>query len=117
MDQFYGAIREDRRLAPIFEARVEGRWPDHLDRMKAFWRSVLLKTSEYVGQPVAAHMTIDDLREDDFRIWLALFEQTAAEVFHPEAAPHVVSAARRIARSLWLSRFGGPFKRPPAWLD
>lgn len=117
VDEFYALVRHDQRLGPIFEARVQNRWPVHLDRMKTFWRSVLLKSGEYAGQPVAAHMTIKHLREDDFRLWLKLFEQTAAQVFHPEATPHVISAARRIGRSLWLSRFGGPFKRPPAWLD
>lgn len=116
VDEFYAEVRAEPRLGPLFESRVQGRWDAHLERMNIFWRSVLLKSGEYVGQPVAVHMTISHLREDDFRVWLALFEQTATRVFHPEAVPHVISAARRIGRSLWLSRFGGPFKRPPAWL-
>ena len=110
-------LQPDPKRAIAFLSWLTQGAPLHLERMKTFWRSVLLKSGEYVGQPVAAHMTIGNLREDDFRLWLQLFENTAAQVFHPEATPHVISAARRIARSLWLSRFGGPFKRPPAWLD
>ncbi|QKV17711.1 group III truncated hemoglobin [Oricola thermophila] len=115
VDDFYGEIRKDPRLGPVFDGVIGDNWPAHLARMKQFWRSVLLKTAEYSGRPVPAHMGIPDLREDDFRIWLETFETTANSVFEPEAAPHVVAAARRIAASLWLARFGSPFTQVPDW--
>ena len=117
VDEFYGEIRKDSRLGPIFNGVIGDRWPPHLERMKGFWRSVLLKTGEYSGRPVPAHMGIADLREDDFRLWLEKFQVTANSVFDSQAAPHVAAAARRIARSLWLARFGTPFNRAPDWLD
>lgn len=116
VDEFYGEIRKDPRLGPIFDGVIGDNWPTHLARMKGFWRSVLLKTGEYSGRPVPAHMGIPDLREDDFRIWLERFQVTAGSVFDPEATPHVVAAARRIATSLWLARFGTPFTKAPDWL-
>ncbi|MGB7286961.1 MAG: group III truncated hemoglobin [Salaquimonas sp.] len=113
VDQFYQAIAEEPRLAPIFIARNKSNWAPHLSKMKAFWRSILLKSGEYKGQPPAVHMAISELQSDDFILWLDLFEQTSANCFHPEAAPIVNEFARRIARSLWLSCFGTPFDQPP----
>ena len=116
VDSFYGDISRVTRLGPVFDGVIGDRWPAHLDRMKRFWRSVLLKTGEYSGRPVPAHMAIPGLREDDFRLWLNLFEQTARRIFGDATAPHVLETARRIARSLWFARFATPFDNPPDWL-
>ena len=116
VEEFYGIIRADARLGPIFDRVIGDNWPSHMVRMKAFWRSVLLKTGEYGGRPVPAHMAIPDLKPEDFRLWLGLFEKVAARVMEADAAPHVVAAARRIARSLWMARFATPFDPVPDWL-
>ena len=116
VDRFYGDIRAHPRLGPLFEERLAGKWDVHLDRMNRFWRSVLLHSGEYSGQPVVKHNALPDLEEDDFRLWLDLFEQTTATLFAPPTAAPIVVIARRIARSLWLARFGTPFSQTPAWL-
>ena len=116
VDEFYGVIRADARLGPIFDGVIGDHWPRHMVRMKASWRSVLLKTGEYGGRPVPAHMAIPDLETDDFRRWLGLFEEVAGRVMDARAAPHVLAAARRIARSLWMVRFATPFDPVPDWL-
>ncbi|MEZ5812006.1 MAG: group III truncated hemoglobin [Rhizobiaceae bacterium] len=115
VDRFYGDVRANARLGPIFDRELDGRWDAHLDKMKAFWRSVLLRTGEYRGQPVSAHLRISDIVTDDFGEWLSLFAAVSGKVFHPEAAPLVDEAARRIATSLWLSRSRDPFASPPQW--
>ena len=116
VDRLSSGIRAHRRLGPLFEARLAGKWDVHLDRMNRFWRSVLLHSGEYSGQPVVKHNALPDLEEDDFRQWLDLFEQTTATLFAPPTAGPIVVIARRIARSLWLARFGTPFSQTPAWL-
>ena len=83
--------------------------------MKAFWRSVLLKTGEYKGKPVPAHTRLTDVATQDFRTWLGMFEQSVAEVFAEAAQPIVLDAARRIASSLWLAMSADPFSKPPDW--
>lgn len=113
VDRFYGAVRRDKRLGPLFDGIVEDRWPAHLDRMKAFWRSVLLRTGEYHGRPVPAHNAITDLQSSDFERWIALFDQTTNELFEPQAAAVIQAVARRVGASLWLARFGSPFNSPP----
>ncbi|MEQ8479597.1 MAG: group III truncated hemoglobin [Hoeflea sp.] len=117
VDRFYANVREDARLGPLFEERLSGKWDIHLERMNRFWRSVLLHSGEYSGQPVVKHNGLPDLEEEDFRLWLKLFESTTAELFAPPTAEPIVVIARRIARSLWLARFGTPFNRAPDWLN
>ncbi len=82
VDVFYAKVREDERLGQIFNTRLDGTWPEHLDKLKSFWRSVLLTTGEYNGRPVPAHNRIDDMRSEDFATWLSLFDQTADSIFH-----------------------------------
>jgi len=117
VDTFYGRIREDGRLGPVFGGRLDGRWDPHLDKMKAFWRSVLMKTGEYKGQPVATHAGLKDVVSDDYRIWLELFRETAFEVFQDEAAANIViRQAEKIAQSLWMATIASPFDKVPDFM-
>ena len=95
---FYARIRTDPVLGPVFEARIHD-WPSHLDRMVDFWSSVALMTGRYHGAPMPAHLGLP-VGWPHFARWLALFEDTAAQVCPPEGAALVVDRARRIARNL-----------------
>jgi hemoglobin len=117
VDRFYGEIRKHERLGPLFEDRLAGKWDPHLERMNQFWRSVLLHSGEYSGQPVVKHNALPDLQENDFRLWLELFETTTTKLFEADTAAPILIIARRIARSLWLARFGTPFNQAPDWLS
>lgn len=117
VDSFYERVRGDIQLAPLFTAHMSGSWDVHLPRMKAFWRSVLLKTGEYKGQPVPAHAKMQDVTTQDFSRWLTLFGVTVREVFVPEAWPIVMAVAERIATSLWLAMNPSPFAALPVWPD
>lgn len=96
--RFYGKVRGDAVLGPIFEARITD-WAPHLERMVAFWSSVALMTGRYHGAPVPAHASLP-VTWAHFDRWLTLFRETAQEVCPPEGARHVIAAAERIARSL-----------------
>lgn len=97
---FYGRVREDALLGPVFAAKVTD-WEDHLRRLCAFWSSVTLMTGRYSGRPMPAHARLP-VSAAHFDRWLALFEMTAAEVCPPKAAAMFVEKARRIAASLEL---------------
>lgn len=116
VETFYAQIREHQRLGPLFEGRLAGKWPQHLATMKAFWRSVLLKTGSYKGKPVPAHMRLKTIAPTDFGEWLELFRPVARDVFGPEAAREVILVAERIAQSLWFACFGFAGSEPPAGL-
>lgn len=115
VDIFYERVRSDEQLAPMFLQHMSLAWPDHMDRMKAFWRSVLLKTGEYKGKPVPAHTKMQNVETEDFARWLDLFGMTVREVFAPAAQPIIIQAAERIATSLWLAMKADPFSKPPIW--
>ncbi|MEP3419823.1 MAG: group III truncated hemoglobin [Lentilitoribacter sp.] len=115
VDEFYQCVRKDPQLGPIFERVIDGNWEPHLIKMKSFWRSVLLKTGEYKGQPVPKHNQIEGLQTEDFLQWLELFSVTAKQIFDETTAHHVMQTAERIASSLWLSQNKDPFQSPPEW--
>ena len=115
VDRFYATIRADESLGPIFERHIGDNWGPHLSKMKQFWRSVLLKSREYSGRPVPAHQKIDGLGTREFEIWLSHFSKTALQIMHPDAADITIELAKRIATSLWLSRFPDPRNSPPEW--
>ncbi len=84
--------------------------------MEGCWSSVLLKSGKYKGKPIPVHMAIENIKPDDFRIWLALFRETAVEVLGGEASEPTIQAAERIAESLWMAKFATPFDKVPEWI-
>jgi hemoglobin len=95
---FYGKVRQDEVLAPVFDARVAD-WEPHLARMCEFWSSVALMSGTYHGRPMEKHLPLPvDGRH--FDRWLQLFRATAHEVCPPAAAAHFIERAERIAQSL-----------------
>ena len=72
VEAFYGKIRDDELLGPIFNQRVTD-WPAHLARMKAFWRSVLHNSGEFAGNPMLKHLVIPGIELRHFSQWLELF--------------------------------------------
>ncbi len=95
---FYGKVRRDPLLAPVFAERIAD-WEPHLERMCAFWSSVALMSGIYHGRPMEKHLQLPvDARH--FDRWLALFRETARDICPPAAAEHFTERAERIARSL-----------------
>jgi len=101
---FYGKVRLDPMLGPIFEARVQD-WEHHFRILGAFWSSVTLGTGAYSGTPMQKHIGLPaDSRH--FDRWLRLFGQTAIEICPPDAARLFIERAMRIAESLELAIAG-----------
>jgi len=105
VDRFYAKVREDAVLGPVFNAAVDD-WPTHLDRLSAFWSSVMLTSGRYKGNPMAVHLKHREaIRPAMFSRWLELWGQTASETLSEPAAAAVVEKADRIAESLQLGLF------------
>tara|TARA_R110000868_G_scaffold48678_1_gene157621 strand:- start:121 stop:510 length:390 start_codon:yes stop_codon:yes gene_type:complete len=105
---FYDHIRADAVLGPIFARVIGDDWEPHLQKMFAFWSSVMLMSGRYKGQPMAAHMRLKQVRPEHFDIWLSLFEEAANRNCAPETATAFLDKARRIAESLKLGMFFNP---------
>lgn len=109
VETFYRRIREHETLGPVFDNRLSGRWPEHMETMKSFWSSVAFKTGTYGGKPVQAHMGVSGMSADLFPQWLSLFAGTLDDIAPTRQAHEwFLHTADRIARSLTLSLFYNP---------
>jgi hemoglobin len=81
VDAFYVKVRADSALGPIFAAAIPGDWQPHLEKMVAFWSSVMLTSGRYKGNPVVKHLVIPGMTPELFTRWLILFDATCRESF------------------------------------
>lgn len=99
---FYDRVRRDPLLGPIFDEAIAD-WPHHLEKLKAFWSSVMLTSGRYKGQPMAAHIRHEgQMSKEAFERWLNLWRETCEELLTMSAAAAFQDRANRIAESLQL---------------
>ncbi|MGD9804054.1 MAG: group III truncated hemoglobin [Hyphomicrobiaceae bacterium] len=98
---FYARVRIDPMIGPIFNRTIDD-WDAHLEKLCAFWSSVMLMTGRYKGSPMRAHVELPDITPAHFQRWLALFQATAIRTCPPVAAQVFIDRSRRIAESLQL---------------
>jgi hemoglobin len=103
LDRFYGRVRKDPQLGPVFARAVgttEADWAPHLVRLADFWSSVMLRSGRYHGDPFSTHHRLPDLQPAMFDRWLVLFDEACVELFAPDVADTFRERAARIAMSL-----------------
>lgn len=102
VERFYARVQADQMLGPIFAQRISD-WPHHLAHMKKFWRSIILKTGEFSGNPMMKHAAITKIDNPEFSHWLKLFAETLDEIGgSKEARARIYRRAEMIAESLLL---------------
>ena len=102
VEAFYARVRRDALIGPIFNDAIDD-WPEHLDKLQAFWSSVMLTSGRYKGRPLPAHARHGArITPETFERWLAIWRDTTAELMHPAAAAALQQKAERIAESLSL---------------
>lgn len=100
VELFYGRVRKDDLIGPVFNRAIDD-WPEHLERLQAFWSSVMLTSGRYKGRPLPAHVKHgDSIRQASFDRWLELWREATEEVLPPAAAAAMQEKAGRIAESL-----------------
>ncbi|PZN93474.1 MAG: preprotein translocase subunit TatC [Alphaproteobacteria bacterium] len=108
--RFYGRVRADAMIGPVFAGAID-HWPPHLEKLVAFWSSVMLTTGRYKGNPMAAHMKhLAIITPPMFDRWLELWAQVTAETLPADIAAVLQAKAERIAQSLKLALY---FRLPP----
>ncbi len=108
VDTFYGRVRRDEVLGPIFHRALgegDAEWAAHLARLKDFWTSIALRSGRYHGDPFSAHLRLPGLEPAMFDRWLEMFGTVCDEVFAPDIAAFFREKAERIARSLRMGLF------------
>lgn len=116
---FYARVRNDPFIGPVFNNAVHD-WNDHLEKLIAFWSSVMLTSGRYKGNPMAAHLRqARAITPPMFDRWLELWAEVTDELMDPESAAALQAKAGRIAESLKLALYfrmpaGSPPVRAPA---
>ena len=80
VDTFYEKVRKDELIGPIFNERIQDRWPHHLKKMYNFWQTVLLGEHTYSGSPFPPHANLP-VSHQHFEKWMKLFTKTVDELF------------------------------------
>lgn len=80
VDTFYGTIRENELLGPIFNGILKDRWPAHLEKMYRFWQTVLLEQHTYTGSPFMPHAKLP-VEKLHFDTWLKIWYATVDDFF------------------------------------
>ncbi|TNE78873.1 MAG: group III truncated hemoglobin [Bacteroidetes bacterium] len=75
VNEFYEKVQKDPLLSPIFNAVIQNRWAEHLEKMYRFWQTVLLDEHSYQGSPFVPHAKLP-LEANHFERWLLLFNET-----------------------------------------
>lgn len=96
VNTFYEKVRQDTLLSPIFNERILDRWPQHLEKMYAFWESVLLDGRTYTGSPFPAHAQLP-IDHSHFQRWMELFNITTDTLFEGEKAKEAKWRAGKMA--------------------
>ena len=96
VNNFYDKVQKDQLIGPIFNDRIQTRWPEHLAKMYTFWQTVLLGEHTYFGSPFPPHAQLPVEREH-FERWLSLFSQTLDELFTGEVAKEAMWRANKMA--------------------
>ncbi len=102
VDTFYGKVRADDKLGPIFESRIGEHWPVHLDKMYRFWQTVLLSEHTYFGSPFPPHAQLP-VDASHFGRWMELFTETVDNLFEGEKAKEAKWRAGKMAQ-MFLSK-------------
>lgn len=97
VDSFYSKVRNDKLLGPVFDDVIQDRWPEHLEKMYAFWQTVLLQEHTYQGSPFVPHADLP-VDAEHFNKWLELFFETIDEHFEGDVSRDAKWRANKMAQ-------------------
>jgi hemoglobin len=103
VDRFYERVLADELLAPLFLDVAGIDLPEHLPRIKAYWRKMLLGDPEYRRHMMRKHRELDaqqHLSPEHYARWLELFEQTLEKHHSGPVTDRARELARRVAGNM-----------------
>jgi hemoglobin len=95
VDQFYGRVRVDELIGPIFNDIAKVDWSTHTKKIYDFWDTLLFGAENYEGRPFPPHIPLG-LQPEHFKRWLELFFLTVDESFEGQKADEVKMRALNI---------------------
>jgi hemoglobin len=109
VNTFYGKIRTDELLGPIFNGHIaEDKWPEHLSKLTDFWETNLFGIIKFKGSPTQKHIQVDKnlnytVEQRHFGRWLQLWFETIDELFTGELADKAKNAARKMSTGQYMA--------------
>ena len=97
---FYNKVRVDPLLGPMFNDVAKVDWPEHFEKLTAFWCRALLDMPGYGGNPFRAHAKIHEQQcftRNHFERWLRLFHDTIDADWAGPYAEAAKAMGRRVA--------------------
>jgi len=106
---FYGRIRKDVYLAPIFKKHITD-WNAHFEHLTDFWENSLFMNGAYKGNPLKVHEKVDaaegyGINEQHFGIWLNYWSQTIDDLFEGDNASILKLRARKMGTHIHVHLF------------
>lgn len=106
---FYGKVRKDEVLGPIFNNTIKD-WESHLELLTDFWETQLFLKRLYHGNPVTAHQEVDKkmdhaITSEHFGLWLNLWFETIDELFTGDVAWIAKNRAQKMSTMLFMQIF------------
>lgn len=96
VNTFYGKVQQDDYIGPVFNSKIQDRWPEHLAKMYRFWESILLDNHTYSGRPFPPHALLP-VDATHFNRWLTLFTTTVDSLFVGPIAEEAKERAAKMA--------------------
>ncbi len=98
VNRFYGRVRVDELIGPIFNDIAKVNWETHTEKIYNFWDTLLFGAENYVGRPFPPHIPLK-LKPEHFKRWLELFFDTVDESFEGQKAEEIKMRAFNIGRN------------------
>ena len=96
VNTFYEKVQQDDLIGVIFNEKLEGRWPEHLEKMYQFWETILLEEHTYSGRPFPPHAHLP-VQEKHFVRWKQLFYKVVDSFFEGPVAEESKMRADKMA--------------------
>lgn len=80
VNTFYAKVQKDELIGSIFNEKIQGRWPEHLEKMYKFWQTILLEEHTYSGSPFPPHKHLP-VDQSHFNRWMEIFTKTVDGLF------------------------------------
>lgn len=96
VNTFYEKVQNDDLIGPIFNEKMMGRWPEHLEKMYRFWQTLLLEEHTYSGSPFPPHKQLP-VNQSHFDRWMEIFTETVDSLFVGKLAEEAKVRAANMA--------------------
>ncbi|MFB9110255.1 group III truncated hemoglobin [Flavobacterium gyeonganense] len=96
VNTFYEKVQNDDLIGPVFNEKMIGRWPEHLEKMYRFWQTLLLEEHTYSGSPFPPHKHLP-VNQSHFDRWMKIFTETIDSLFAGKLAEEAKVRAANMA--------------------